>query len=47
MTPDRFDAYRVEAMAAAIAARDMGDHDAALMWAAAAKAAAILDEVTS
>jgi len=45
MTGDRFDAYRVEAMTAAIAAAELGDRDAALMWAAAAEAAAILGEV--
>jgi hypothetical protein len=45
MTADRRDAYAVEAMAAAITAAELGDHDAALVWAAAAEAAAILGEV--
>jgi hypothetical protein len=46
MTADRFDAYVGEAMAAAIAAAELGDHETALVWAAAAEAAAILGEVT-
>jgi hypothetical protein len=47
MTGDRYGALRVEAMAAAITAAELGDHDAALVWAAAAEAAAILGEVTA
>lgn len=42
MTPDRFEAYRAEAEARAVTAAELGDRDAALVWAAAAEAAAIL-----
>lgn len=45
MTGDRYDVHRAEAMAAAITAAELGDDDAALVWAAAAEAAAILGEV--
>ena len=45
MSADRWNAHRVEAMAAAITAAELGDDDAALVWAAAAEAAAILGEV--
>ena len=46
MTPDRYGAYGAEAMAAAITAAEVGDHETALVWAAAAEAAAILDGLT-
>ena len=47
MTPDRWDAYQAEAEAAAVTAAELGDRDAALVWMAAAEAAAILGgEVT-
>lgn len=47
MSADRWDAYRHEAEAAAITAAELGDDDAALVWAAAAEAAAILGEVSA
>ena len=46
MTTDRRDAYVGEAMAAAITLAELGEHDSALVWAAAAEAAIILGEVT-